>query len=107
MHDESEKSFESCEKKLLLKNIPAPIKAYDVERFAYFLTQMFPISTINKSEGVWLITFSSNLSNCFLFNIDKKMLIFIIFGKKLTFLASRGTQKNYFPIEMRKANKIQ
>jgi hypothetical protein len=97
MHDESEKSFESCEKKLLLKNIPAPIKAYGVERFAYLLTQMFPISTINKSEGVWLITFSSNLSNCFLFNIDKKMLIFIIFGKKLTFLASRGYSKKLFP----------
>jgi hypothetical protein len=65
MHDESKKSLESCEKQLLLKNVASSKMANDIERYAFILTQMFPTSTIKKAEGIWLINFSSNLSNCF------------------------------------------
>ena len=63
MHDASKKSFESCEKQLLLKNVTSTKTANDIERYAFMLTKMFPTSTIKKAEGIWLITFSSNLSN--------------------------------------------
>ncbi len=63
MHDASKKSFESGEKQLLLKNVTSTKTANDIERYAFMLTKMFPTSTIKKAEGIWLITFSSNLSN--------------------------------------------
>jgi hypothetical protein len=83
MHDESKKSLESCEKQLLLKNLASSKKANDIERYAFMLTQMLPISTIEKSEGIWLITYSSNLGKIICFNFDQKLTILIIFEKSL------------------------
>ena len=86
MNSENCNFFDSNDpyKQLLLKNLTHNKKASDVERYAHILTNSYPISIFKKNDqlGIWLITFSTNLSIynlyfrvCLYFFIDPKRAI--------------------------------
>ena len=52
-----------CMRQFLLKNVAPSKKSHNIGIYAHILTQMTPISIVQKSEGIWLVTFSSNLGN--------------------------------------------
>ncbi len=50
-----------CMRQFIIKNVAPSKKSHNIGIYAHILTQMTPISIDQKSEGIWLVTFSSNL----------------------------------------------